>query len=162
VCAPEATYIEMEVIHWLRAVIGFRVQASYANVREIGGCMTVGGTMANAIGLLAAREFAFPGSLNSGVQNSTKVRVLIPEVIGHYSCRAAMAWLSMGQDNVVSVPVDDNLRMIPEEIETAIIRERRAGNVVIACVVYAGDSRAMSVDDFGAISSILKRHNDGR
>jgi L-2,4-diaminobutyrate decarboxylase len=38
--APMASFIEMEVVHWLRQQLGFQVPAEYATVTEIGGTST--------------------------------------------------------------------------------------------------------------------------
>lgn len=48
-CAPIATYIEIFVINWFRKLIGYSVSESVKTVEEIGGIVTYGGTMSNAV-----------------------------------------------------------------------------------------------------------------
>ena len=101
VCAPSAIFIEMEQVHCLRKLLGFPVPAEYSTVREIGGVLTLGGCLSNTVALMAAREYTFPGSSLRGLPiMPSQVRVLVPEIIGHYSIRSAMAWLGLGEGQV--------------------------------------------------------------
>ncbi|EXK42926.1 hypothetical protein FOMG_05670 [Fusarium oxysporum f. sp. melonis 26406] len=61
-CPPEATLVEMEVIHWLREALGYPVLGTYTKAMDIGGAFTPGGCLSNTVALLAAREKGFPGS----------------------------------------------------------------------------------------------------
>lgn len=146
VTSPAATFTEMEVVHWLRSNLGYNVPNSYQNSLEIGGILTVGGSLSNAVALIAAREALFPGSGVDGLPVLPKdIRVLVPDVIEHYSIRSALSSLSLGGANVVRVPVDDNFRIILPELERCIDEERAAGRHVMACVAYAGDSRTSTL-----------------
>ena len=109
---------------------------------------------------MAAREYAFPGSMRGGLGVVPgRVKILVPAIIEHYSIRSAMAWLSMGEDSVVRVPVDGKFRMIPEELDACIRRIRAADDYVLACVAYAGDSRSMCVDRLDVLANVLRLHN---
>ncbi|KAF2762458.1 PLP-dependent transferase [Pseudovirgaria hyperparasitica] len=160
VCSPEATFKEMEVVHWLRSNLGYDTPEKYTNALEAGGILTIGGSLSNAIALIAAREYTFPDSGLYGLPVLPKyVRVLVPDVIEHYSIRSALSSISLGGANVVRVPVDDSFRMKLPELERCIDEERAAGRHVMACVAYAGDSRTMCIDNLDAIATILKRKN---
>ena len=157
--APSATFVEMEVVHWLRQQLGYLVPSAYTTVTEIGGVLTVGGCLSNSYGLMVARESLFPGSGLTGLPAvASKIRVLIPDVIEHYSIRSAMAWLGMGEANVVRVPVDDVHRMIPGPLELHLDEERAVGNRILACIAYAGDSRGMRIDNLDQIGEILRKY----
>lgn len=157
--APAASFIEMEVVHWLRQQLGFKVAAEYTTVTEIGGVMTSGGCLSNTVGMMAARESLFPGSGMTGLPVvASKIRVLVPDVIEHYSIRSAMAWLGMGEANVVRVPVDELYRMKTQELERVIKEEIAAGHHLLACVPYAGDSRSMRIDNLQDIGVVLRKH----
>ncbi|KAL7621170.1 hypothetical protein AAE478_008487 [Parahypoxylon ruwenzoriense] len=158
VTSPSATFTEMEVVHWLRSNLGYAVPDAYNNSLEIGGILTVGGSLSNAIALIAAREAQFPGSGVDGLPVLPRdVRVLVPDVIEHYSIRSALSSLSLGGSNVVRVPVDDDFRIILPELERCIDEERAAGRHVMACVAYAGDSRTMCIDNLSEIADILQK-----
>ena len=67
ICAPVATFMEMEVVHWLRQQLGFAVPGVYSASREIGGTLTLGGCLSNTVALMAAREHTFPDSKMTGL-----------------------------------------------------------------------------------------------
>ncbi|CZR56713.1 related to glutamic acid decarboxylase [Phialocephala subalpina] len=157
--APAASFIEMEVVHWLRQQIGFPVSSEYTTVTEIGGIMTAGGCLSNTVGMMAARESLFPGSGMTGLPViASVIRVLVPDVIEHYSIRSALAWLGMGEANVVRVPVDDLYRIKIDKLERVIKDERAAGHRLLACVAYAGDSRSMRIDNLHDIGAVLRKN----
>ncbi|KAE8454248.1 hypothetical protein EG329_005173 [Mollisiaceae sp. DMI_Dod_QoI] len=157
--APIASFIEMEVVHWLRQQLGFQVPPVYKTVTEIGGVMTAGGCLSNTVGMMAARESLFPGSGMNGLPViASTIRVLVPDVIEHYSIRSAMAWLGMGEANVVRVPVDDVYRMRIHELERVIKEEKAAGHHILACVAYGGDSRGMRIDNLYDIGEVLRKN----
>ena len=62
ISSREATFIEMEVVHWIRAALGYSVAPTYSMASEIGGILILGGCLSNTIALVAARERLFPGS----------------------------------------------------------------------------------------------------
>lgn len=156
ICSPEATFIEMEVVHWLRETLGYSVPASYSSASAIGGVLTLGGCLSNTIALMAAREKLFPGSGLKGIPVLPKnICVLVPDVIEHYSIRSAMAWLSLGEQNVVRIPVDADFRIDQNALKRTIARQRAHGRYILACIAYAGDSRCMRVDDLEALAEIL-------
>ncbi|KAK3944993.1 pyridoxal phosphate-dependent transferase [Diplogelasinospora grovesii] len=156
ICAPEATFLEMEVVHWLRELMGYTVPARYATSAEIGGVLTLGGCLSNTIAMVAARERLFPRSGWEGLPvPANVVRLLVPDIIEHYSMRSAMSWLSLGEKNVIRVPVDDTFRMQPSALERIIDEQRAQGNYILACVAYAGDSRSMSIDNLDSLATLL-------
>ena len=61
ISSREATFIKMEVVHWIRAALGYSVAPTYSMASEIGGILILGG-LSNTIALVAARERLFPGS----------------------------------------------------------------------------------------------------
>jgi glutamate/tyrosine decarboxylase-like PLP-dependent enzyme len=109
--------------------------------------------------MMAARESLFPGSGMNGLPVvGSKIRFLVPDVIEHYSIRSAMAWLRMGEANVVRVPVDDVYRMKIHELERVIKEEGAAGHYLLGCVAYAGDSRSMRIDNLHDIGVVSHKH----
>ena len=109
--------------------------------------------------MMAARESLFPGSGKTGLPVvASEIRVLVPDVIEHYSIRSAMAWLGMGEANVVRVPVDEVYRINIHELERVIKEERAAGCYILACVAYAGDSRSMRIDNLHDIGVVLRKN----
>lgn len=160
ICSPQATFVEMEVIHWLREAIGYCVPSTYTTASGIGGILTLGGCLSNTVALLAAREKLFPGSGLQGIPVLPRnIRVLVPNIIEHYSIRSSMSWLSLGEQNVIRIPVDNEFRMDQDALKRTIDQERDRGNHILACVAYAGDSRSMRIDELNALATILRAKN---
>lgn len=158
-CAPKATFLEMETIHWMRSLLGFPVLQQYENARQIGGCAVMGGVGANTTALLAAREKMDPGSLANGLSVAPrKVKILAPAGISHYSIRTSLGWLGLGENSIVPVKIDADFKMDLFDLENVIERERRQGNSIMAGVAYAGDSRTMSIDSLDKIADIFQKN----
>ncbi|KAJ7601751.1 pyridoxal phosphate-dependent transferase, partial [Mycena rosella] len=128
ICSPEATFIEMETIHWLREALGY--------------------------------PKLFPSCGLHGLPIlPSKIRVLVPAVIEHYSIRSAMGWLSLGEQNVIRVPVDNQFCMNQNALKRIIDEQRDQGNYILACVAYAGDSRSMRIDKLDSLAAILQKED---
>ncbi|KAJ7461341.1 pyridoxal phosphate-dependent transferase [Mycena galericulata] len=160
ICSPEATFIEIETIHWLREALGYPVPDNYLAASGIGGILTLGGCLSNCIALVAAREKLFPSCGLRGLPVlPSKIRVLVPAVIEHYSIRSTMGWLSLGEQNVIRVPVDDQFRMNQNALKGIINEQRDQGNHILACVAYAGDSRSKRIDNLDSLTAILQKED---
>lgn len=120
-------------------LLDIHVPDTYTEASGIGGILTSRDCLSNTIALVAAREHLFPGSGLKGIPVlPKKIRVLVPDVIEHYSIRSAMAWLSLGEQNVIHIPVDDESCMDHDVLKRIIEQERGDGNHILACVAYAG------------------------
>ncbi|KAI1036483.1 hypothetical protein LB503_003115 [Fusarium chuoi] len=156
-CPPEVTFVEMEVIHWLREALGYPVLGAYTKAMDVGGVFTSGGCLSNFVALLAAREKCFPGSRLNGIPVlPSKIRVLVPEMAENHSIRSAMSMMSLGEKNILPVPVDAEFHMDQEALRRIISQEEGLGNTIMACVAYAGDPTCLRIDDLHGLSQILQ------
>ncbi|KAF5639129.1 glutamic acid decarboxylase [Fusarium tjaetaba] len=156
-CPPKATFVEMEVIHWLREALGYPVLGAYTKAMDVGGIFTPGGCLSNTVALLAAREKRFPGSRLNGIPVlPSKIRVLVPDIAENHSIRSAIAMMSLGEENITPVPVDAEFHMDQEALKRIIDQEENLGNTIMACVAYAGDPTYLRIDDLHGLSQILK------
>ncbi|KAF5543442.1 glutamic acid decarboxylase [Fusarium mexicanum] len=159
-CPPKATFVEMEVIHWLREALGYPVPESYTKAMDVGGVFTPGGCLSNTVALLAAREKCFPGSCLTGIPVLPgKIRVLVPDMAENHSIRSAMATMSLGEENIISVPINAEFHMDQEALKRIIDQEENPGNIIMACVAYAGDQTYLRIDDLHGLSQILQEKN---
>ena len=79
-CASSAAFVEMELIHCLRKLLGYQPPEKYFFLRDTGGVIILGGCLSNIVTLMAAREYTFLGSGLVGLPVLAKhVRVLVPE-----------------------------------------------------------------------------------
>jgi glutamate/tyrosine decarboxylase-like PLP-dependent enzyme len=147
----------MEVIHWLREALGYPVLGAYTRAMDVGGIFTPGGCLSNTVALLAAREKCFPGSRLNGIPVlPSKIRVLVPDITENHSIRSAIAMMSLGEENVTPIPVNAECHMDREALKRIIDQEGKLGNIVMACVAYAGDPLFMRIDDLHGLSQILQ------
>jgi aromatic-L-amino-acid decarboxylase len=150
--SPAAVTIERSLVRWLASALG---------APGFSGSLTSGGSSANLMALAMARESTHPanesGARPGMVYASTEVHMSIPK---------AMALLGLGRDHVRLIPVDASYRMIPEELERAIIEDHGAGRRQVAVVATAGTVNTGAVDPLEEIGAISRRaglwfHIDG-
>jgi aromatic-L-amino-acid decarboxylase len=142
---PAAVTIERTVVRWLAEAIG---------CEGFTGSLTGGGSSANLMGLAMAREAKAPAN-EDGVQKACTVYAS-SEV--HMSIPKAVALLGMGHHAVPFVPIDDEFRMIPAELEHAIKQDLAAGKTPVAVVASGGTVNTGSIDPLEEIAAIAKRH----
>ncbi len=157
-CAPTASMVEVNVIQWLRELVGYDVKKDTDSIFDVGGVVVTGGVLANSTAMLLARENRFPGTKDRGVTfDPSRVKVIIPEFVEHYSIRASLGWIGLGEQNVLRVKSKD-FKIDLEDLQQKI-DENEGVNDIMAIVAYAGDSRSMTIDNFEAISEIAKKHD---
>lgn len=150
-CAPIATIVEIGVIKWFRALIGYNVEANINSVDDVGGIITNSGTMSNAVAMLLARLNKFPNSYIEGVNSSYEMFGVVPRSISHYSIGSSLCWTGCG-NHIIEVETK-NFRYDLEALEK-VLRENK-GKVMVV-VVYAGDSRTMTIDNIKQVYKLVK------
>lgn len=143
---PAAVTIERVVLRWLAEAIG---------CTKFSGSLTGGGSSANLMGLMMAREARQPA--NETGAHAGGVVYASSEV--HMSIGKAMALLGLGHANLRSIPVDENFRMKTGELERAIEHDRREGKHAIAVVASAGTTATGAIDPLAEIAGIA--HGNG-
>ena len=130
--------IELVVVDWFREWLGFPQGA--------GGLLTSGGSAANLIALVTARE---------AVGNPERGLVYLSDQ-GHSSLERA-AWIAgVSRDAVRKVPTDEGFRMIPAELRRMLEADRRDGYVPIAVCANAGATNTGAIDALGEIGGICR------
>lgn len=151
-CSPSGTFIEIAVLRWLREVVGYKNINEAEDVWDVGGVITPGGTVSNAIAMLLARENKSPGTLESGVSDPSKFKIIVPKGIGHYSVKSAQMWIGCGSQ-LIEVETRD-FRYDLTALESALVEHKGS---VMALIAYAGDSRTMTVDNLSDIAALTRR-----
>jgi L-2,4-diaminobutyrate decarboxylase len=155
-CARIATEMEIALIRWLREIIGYNPLPLPDSAADIGGMVLSGGTMANYTALLIAREHAFPATLQTGINfDPSKVKVIVPEWINHYTIRASSSWLGLGSNNVLRCPIT-NFKYNQALLRDLILRCQDRDEKVIMLAAYAGDSRTMTIDDLKGVHDLVR------
>jgi glutamate decarboxylase len=122
-----------------------------------GGISTQGGSASNTTSIIIARNSLYPESKTIG--NANHRFVLFTSVHGHYSLEKAAQMCGLGTDNVVSVPIDAQGRMIPLELENLVQKTKAEGKTPFYVNATAGTTVLGSYDPFEAISAVCKKHN---
>lgn len=119
----------------------------YAPARA-GGLFTFGGTGTLLYGLKIGLEKAHPGSTRSGLREP--VAILAGER-AHYAVQSVANWLGIGEENVVSVPCDDENAIRPCLLETMLRDVVKEGKRVAGIVATMGTTDAFGIDDLEAV-----------
>ena len=143
--APSATETERLVLRWLLELTGYAADAD--------GILTSGGSMANFVGMLLARQATFPDVRQKGLRAMPPAAVyLSPEA--HYSLVKAVEMMGLGKEAVRCVPVDHARRMSPAALRRAIRTERRRGIVPLAVGATLGTTAAGACDPLAEIAEV--------
>lgn len=155
--APSGNRAESAVVRALAGLVGYDPEVA-------SGAVTSGGTESNLTGLLLAREHALAADLGvhpvaSGIPAEAhgRMRVLCAETT-HFSVARSAGVLGIGEDSVVSVPVDAQHRMDPAALRRILGRLRDNGEIPIAVVATAGSTDLGVVDPLPELAEAAREH----
>ena len=143
---PIATILEQKFVRWLASEVGFPATAN--------GTFTAGGTQSNYMGLLLARDaflksrFQWLAQTRGLPPEAGRMRILCSEV-AHFTVEKSAAQLGLGTDAVVKVAVDEEFRMRPESLRTALAELQDKKLLPFTIVATAGTT------DFGSIDPLV-------
>lgn len=144
--SPAAVAIEHTVVSWLASAVG---------CAGFKGSLTGGGSSANLMGLVMARESKCPAN-ESGIGSRTPVVYASREA--HMSVPKTVALLGMGRENLRLLETDAQFRMIPETLESAIRSDKASGRIPVAVVATAGTVNTGAVDPMAKIAAIAREY----
>lgn len=152
--SPSATIIEMKLIEWLRAQVGY--QAGDA------GVFTSGGTQSNLMGLMLARDAFFARQGHSIQQdglvgNLKKIKVLCSEN-AHFSVQKNMALMGLGYQSVTLVKTDEFARMDINDLREKLAQAQENDEQILAIVATAGTTDAGAIDPLREIATLAAEH----
>ncbi|CAJ0542369.1 Ff.00g000430.m01.CDS01 [Fusarium sp. VM40] len=143
--------IEKTLIEWLASQVGFPTTA--------GGICVSGGSMANLMGVVIARDRFVPrGETNAAIAYLTDQT--------HYSVAKALRMLGFHKGQIRWLPTDECFRLDPVVLSQAIQTDRKAGLVPFLVVGTCGTTNTGAIDPLEKIAEICKReqiwlHVDG-
>ncbi|MFB9200108.1 pyridoxal phosphate-dependent decarboxylase family protein [Nonomuraea spiralis] len=141
--APAATVLETSLLAELARLVGYGTSAA--------GVLTSGGTESNLMGLMLARDLVLGRASGERIELSglpgggPRPRVFASEA-AHFSTRRAAALLGLGEDAVVAVPVDRELRMDAGALAAALRESAGRGERPVAVVATAGTTDTGAID----------------
>jgi glutamate decarboxylase len=98
----------------------------------------------------------FPETKTAG--NGSHQFVMFTSQHGHYSLEKAAQMVGLGTQNVISVPVDKQGRMVPSEFEKLVLKAKEDGKTPFYLNATAGTTVLGSFDPFTELSAICKKH----
>ena len=134
--------LELVVLDWFRQWVGYPEEAA--------GVLVSGGSAANLTALACARE-ARIGSMNE------QAVVYMSDQTHSSVARAARA-LGFRPDQVRIIPTDQQARIRPEALRSAIAADRVARRRPLIVIANAGTTAAGAVDPFPELAEICREH----
>ncbi len=148
--APGFVAIEHGIADWLCSLFGLGPSAA--------GLLLSGGSTANFTGIVTARTTRLGDDFRDGVIYVT------PHT--HHSAAKAARLAGFRNDQVVALPVDEDLRMDLEALKERIAADRRSGLHPFLVIASAGTTDTGTIDPIDAIADVtaeegLWLHVDG-
>ena len=157
--SPAANAIEQVIVRWLAELSGFGAPT--------GGILTSGGSVANLVGLAAARDWALgDGAREHGLQHGGAPLVLYASDQTHSSVDKAARILGLGAANVRQIPSDGAFMLRADALARAVADDRARGLAPFAVVASAGSVTTGAFDPLDEIADFCERealwlHVDG-
>jgi glutamate/tyrosine decarboxylase-like PLP-dependent enzyme len=143
-----ASRVERQVLDWMAVGLGLP--------QETGGIITSGGSVANLVGLAAARDAAAGFDVpERGLSERGPGRLVVyasSEV--HSSVTKAVQLLGIGRSGLRKIPVDGRYRVRLDSLREAVRGDRAAGHTPVAVVGNAGTVNTGAIDDLDGLADI--------
>ncbi len=146
--APASTELEETVLSWFREIINLP--------KEFWGIIYDTASVSSMHAIAAARENAGFDIRKKGMSGVPKLRLYCSEQ-AHSSIDKGALTLGIGLDGIRKIPVDQEFRMIPTELEKAIKEDRVNGIVPFCVVATIGTTSTTSADPVEEIAKICLR-----
>ena len=164
--------IERFILNFFHKLIYNRTDSYYLSIQNNNnkniGQMVSGGTMANLNALTVAlnnclNNYRQLGLCQALAVNGYKKAVVITSKRAHYSIAKACSMLGLGEDNLISIPVDPYTHKMKIDhlinYLKSIYEDKNNKILVVAVVALAGSTETGSIDDLNQISNICQSYN---
>lgn len=147
--SPAAAELEQRMMEWLGQAMG--IPESFEGVIQDSA------STATLTAMLTAREVATHFRSNEdGVPANLRVYCSTET---HSSIEKAVGISGIGKRNLVKIPVDDQMRMIPEVLKQAVEQDIAQGKVPCCVVAALGTTGTVAVDPLKSIAEICEKYN---
>jgi glutamate/tyrosine decarboxylase-like PLP-dependent enzyme len=147
--APAAVEIEAWLVRYLAARLGLSA--------PVAGSFTSGGAEANAQAMHLAMTRAFPAFGDRGWRGVDAAPVLYASEQSHDTWFKIAHVTGVGREAVRVVPIDADLRMLPDALDDAIARDVAAGRCPVLVVATAGTTATGTIDPLAQVGDITRR-----
>ncbi|KAA3631101.1 MAG: aminotransferase class I/II-fold pyridoxal phosphate-dependent enzyme, partial [Bacteroidetes bacterium] len=146
--SPAAAELEERMMEWLMKAMNFPPGFE--------GVIQDTASTASLAAILTAREVVTDFKSNEeGVPNNLRVYCSTQT---HSSIEKAVGIAGIGRKNCVKIPVDEQLRMVPELLEKQIEEDIKNGKQPCCVVVAIGTTGTVAIDPLKPIGEICQKH----
>jgi aromatic-L-amino-acid decarboxylase len=142
--SPGAVRMENMLIRWMAGVVGFSKTAA--------GNLTSGGSLANLMGIVTARDAKKISS-----KNITKSVIYLTQQV-HHSVDKAIRIAGLKECIIRHVPMDGRSKMNTVELGKLIAQDKKDGLNPFLVIASAGTTDVGAVDPLGEIGNIAKKN----
>jgi aromatic-L-amino-acid decarboxylase len=148
--SPAAAELEERVCEWIRKASGLP--------GDWHGVIQDTASTATLCALLMAREKYSDFAINKhGFSEGHKYLIYVSSE-GHSSIEKGAKIAGFGSEQVIKIPVDDKLAMIPEVLEQQIEKDTNAGLIPLCVVAAVGTTGSHAMDPVRSIGEICKKY----
>lgn len=142
--SPGAVRIENMCIRWMCGLLNYPSGAA--------GNLTSGGSIANLIGLVVARD-------DSGIKASNFNRAVVYTTQQvHHCVIKAVKFAGLQEANIRTIPMDNSYRMNVEALEKQIQKDKNEDLIPLTIFASAGTTDLGAVDPLNEIGDIAQQH----
>ena len=150
--SPAATELEEKIIEWLR--IGMGLPNGFKGIIQD----TASSATLTAVLTMREKSLNWTGN-KTGLSGRSKLRIYASEEV-HSSIDRAIWFSGIGEDNLVRIPVQGDLRsMDPELLKQAIQKDKKEGNIPAGIIAATGGTSSGSCDSISLIGDIAAKEN---
>jgi aromatic-L-amino-acid/L-tryptophan decarboxylase len=141
--APGAVRLENKLLEWMSSLVGFPSSSA--------GNLTSGGSIANLISLVTARE-----SKGLKARDFERSVIYLSEQ-AHHSLQKAIRIAGLKEAILRYIPLNKELRMIPKELEKQIEKDKAQGLIPFFINSSLGTTNTGAIDPIDHISEIAMK-----
>ncbi len=142
--SPGAVRMENMLIRWMNEIVGYPTDAA--------GNLTSGGSLANLIAIVTARD-----ARNVKSENMTRSVIYLSKQ-AHHSIDKAIRIAGLGECIIRHLPLDEKYRIIVSELRSQIESDVAAGLNPFLIVASAGTTDVGAIDPLAEIGEVAKQH----
>jgi aromatic-L-amino-acid/L-tryptophan decarboxylase len=149
--SPAATEMETRMMEWLAKMLGLG--------DGFEGVIQDSASSATLVAILVGREKATNWAANEQGLKAVQPLAVYASAEAHSSIEKDVMVAGLGRQSLRKIAVDENLSLVPSELEAAIEADIAAGikpAVVVACLGTTGTG---AIDPLRAIGEICRRHD---
>ena len=148
--SPAAAELEERICEWIQDAAGLP--------ENWHGVIQDTASTATLCALLMAREKYSKFEVNrSGFSELPKFRIYC-SAEAHSSIEKGVKIAGFGSDNLIKIPVDDKLAMIPDALEKHIDADKESGYMPISVIAAVGSTGTHAIDPVRAIGEVCRKH----